>query len=423
MKTTLICTVGGSHQPIVRAIDTLQPDFVCFVCSEDDPATGNKGSYTQIIGNGNVIKGSNRDDKPTLPNIPRQMGLEADRFEVLKVMPDDFDDVYRKCSSWIEARQAPDVRIIADYTGGTKTMSAALAVAALDDERVTLQLVSGSRADLIKVESGNEMVMPASVEKTRFERRLAQALSPWSRFAYDESVNALQRIQPPSDPELTGQLQLAVGLGKAFTAWDRFDHETARRMLAPFRPRIGKKWGVLLGTLDLLCNEKRGEPVRLFDLWRNAQRCATRGRYDDAVARLYRLLEWSAQWILRERTGIDTADVPPERIPAGMELPRNREGKHQAGLFNAWALAATYGGDDVREFWEAQGELMRDHIQRRNYSILAHGSTPLSENEWGRFSTWIEESLLPLLLTLSGKEPYRIRTLSPQLPTEMEKTW
>ncbi len=26
MKTTLICTVGGSHQPILRAVEEVRPD-------------------------------------------------------------------------------------------------------------------------------------------------------------------------------------------------------------------------------------------------------------------------------------------------------------------------------------------------------------------------------------------------------------
>ncbi len=415
-KTTLICTVGGSHQPILRAIEQLRPDHVCFVCSADDPATGNKGSYLQITGKGNVIKASPRDEAPTLPNIPTQAGLEAGRFEVLEVSPDDLDDVYRKTSRWLAARDSRAGRIVADYTGGTKSMSAGLVAAVLDAEGVDLQLVSGSRSNLVRVESGDEMVMPAGVEATRFERRFRQALEPWSRFAYEESLMALRTIPPPQDRESCGRLQLAIGLSEAFAAWDRFDHEAARDRLSRFRPRIGKQWGSLLGTLDLIRHPERGEPLRLFDLWRNAQRRAAQGRYDDAVARLYRLLEWSAQWILREEQGIDTSDVPPERIPEGIELTPNREGKFQAGLFQAWELAARLGGDSVRSFWETHRERMLDHIQRRNHSILAHGFEPLEEGHWRPFADWLEQTLLPLLLERSAREPYRIRNLPDQLP-------
>jgi len=45
MPKVLIVTVGGSHQPIVTAISSLQPDRVIFLCS-----TGNRGSESQVIG-------------------------------------------------------------------------------------------------------------------------------------------------------------------------------------------------------------------------------------------------------------------------------------------------------------------------------------------------------------------------------------
>lgn len=72
MTTILICTVGGSHQPIVSAIQEQQPQHVIFICTDKDPATGRPGSINQIEGKGNCIKANFNDDKPTLPNIPTQ---------------------------------------------------------------------------------------------------------------------------------------------------------------------------------------------------------------------------------------------------------------------------------------------------------------------------------------------------------------
>ena len=50
--TTLICTVGGSHEPIVRAITDTWTVYACFVCSKDNPESGKKSSYQQITGKG-----------------------------------------------------------------------------------------------------------------------------------------------------------------------------------------------------------------------------------------------------------------------------------------------------------------------------------------------------------------------------------
>ena len=71
-RVILLCTVGGSHQPIVTAIRESRPDHVCFICSGKDPGTGRAGSDVQVLGKGNIIKAKQEDPSPSLPNIPTQ---------------------------------------------------------------------------------------------------------------------------------------------------------------------------------------------------------------------------------------------------------------------------------------------------------------------------------------------------------------
>ncbi len=405
MKTTLICTVGGSHQPIVRAIQDTRPERVCFVCSDDDPASGQKGSYIQISGKGNVIKAHFSDTKPTLPNIPTQVGLEEARFEIIKVSPDDFDDVYHKTLDWLCRQERDENRVLADYTGGTKTMSAALAVAALDCDGVELQLVSGSRTNLVKVESGAEQVQSATVENTRFRRKLDNAVSAWSRYAYEETAAMLEALRPPRNAALRGDYQRALDLSRALAAWDRFDHETALGILRRYRAKVGSSLGLHLKALEML-NERRGgrrQPMQLYDLWLNAQRRAAQGRYDDAVARVYRLLEWTAQWQLKLHAGIDTADIPPERIPQDVELPPNREGVRQAGLFQAWQLVGKLLDNEAASFIAANAPRMLDQLKVRNQSILAHGFEPITGEQWQAMETWLRTDFIPMLSALARK--------------------
>lgn len=61
----------------------------------------------------------------------------------------------RSCAAGL-AERFPGARFIADYTGGTKTMTAALVCTALERDDVTLQLVSGARPDLVAVRDGTE---------------------------------------------------------------------------------------------------------------------------------------------------------------------------------------------------------------------------------------------------------------------------
>ncbi|NJM00526.1 MAG: TIGR02710 family CRISPR-associated protein, partial [Synechococcaceae cyanobacterium SM2_3_2] len=173
MKKVLFVTVGGSHQPIVTAIQTLSPDRVIFICSD-----GPRGSISQVTGQGSpceVRKGSDVIDK--LPNIPTQTGLsdfDPDQDVVVLHNPDDFAESYaaitRKMAQISQAETG--LALMADYTGGTKTMSVTLALSSLDFG-AKLMLTTGDRRDLIRVNRG-EMTEQASVAPVVMQRVMEQ---------------------------------------------------------------------------------------------------------------------------------------------------------------------------------------------------------------------------------------------------------
>jgi CRISPR-associated protein (TIGR02710 family) len=396
----LFCTVGGSHEPIVTAVRSLRPAQVVFVCTGRDPGTGRAGSANQVLGQGKVIRAHRDDPAPTLPNIPTQAGLAEGSFEVLEVPADGLDDAFDLIQRCIEGMRGrfPEARLVADYTGGTKTMTAALVLAALEAGGIDLQLVTGNRPDLVRVLDGTERVALASVERIRVRRAMASALATWHRFAYDEAAEALETVQVPRDVHLAADLNRARDLSAALAAWDRFDHVEALRRLRPYAPIIGGRFGAHVGVLEALTDSDspRREPLRIWDLWLNAERRARAGRYDDAVARLYRVIEWTAQWVLRARAGLDTADLPPDKVPEGLVAP-SREGKLQAGLFAAWQLVQQHtGGAAARFFAERQNPLL-DQLAVRNASILAHGFRPIGVPQRERMRSWAEEMFVPAL--------------------------
>lgn len=421
MKTILICTVGGSHVPIVTAIKELGPDYVCFVCSTTDPGTSRPGSSTQIKAAGNCIKAQPGDDKPSLPNIPKQAGLRDEQFEILEIPADDLDPGYQALTAKIEQHREPHpaARLVADYTGGTKTMTSALVTAALEYPEVELQLMTGNRDNLVAVRT-EPWVTPTSVAATRLDRAMRRSLSGWERYAYDEVAAGLKALPPPSDGPLRSRLNRAYDLSTAFAAWDRFDHAGALKMLEGYSalPGIGSR----IATLKHLCREEpKKEPARLFDLWHNAGRRAAQGRYDDAVARVYRLLEWTAQWLLRTHCGIDSADVQKDKIPEHINLACNRDGKYQAGLYAGWQLLVHHRPDaPATEFFETQRSALLDRLELRNRSILAHGYRPIGEADWKNMQTWLESSFLPVWCKEAKAKPTNMG-IPDQLPVQY--TW
>ncbi|MCY4212631.1 MAG: TIGR02710 family CRISPR-associated CARF protein [Gammaproteobacteria bacterium] len=321
----------------------------------------------------------------------------------------------------------PGAAFVADYTGGTKTMSAALVCAALEREDVDLQLVLGTRADLVKVKSGTEQTAAASAVRTRLQRRMAPCLGAWKRYAYAEAAEGLRSICISSGSPDLARLNVARNLSAALARWDAFDHVGALDLLDDYGARTAPVWPTLLPTLrNLTCKDNprtgkrnpRQEPARLWDLWRNAERRATQGRFDDAVARLYRLIEWTAQWQLDTKRGWKTAHFPAEELPKTVSATAGPDGKIKLGLWHAWRVAAEQLGEPIAGVVTGgAGEELRDLLDLRNRSILAHGFSPVRESDWRRMQKWMSERFLPVLDRLSAEEGLKERP--PQLPTEL----
>ena len=127
-NTVLLCTVGGSHQPILTAIESTSPDFVCFFCTGRDPATGQAGSIRQVTGKGSVIKAQPGDSGATLPNIPRQAGLDDGAFEAREVPADDLDRCvavihasrFTRCSWFVQGGKTEMLRLLLNHEAVTR---------------------------------------------------------------------------------------------------------------------------------------------------------------------------------------------------------------------------------------------------------------------------------------------------------------
>ena len=420
-KTILLCTVGGSHEPILTSIRQNKPDYVCFICSGKDADTGAPGSVMLLTGPGSVIKEHNTDARPTLPNIPTQAGLTQGQYEVVLVPTDDINETFRVVRQRLRGfvREQPEARLMADFTGGAKSMSGALVLAAVENEAVDLCLVTGSRSNLSSVASGMEGLELVNVETIRVQRDVAQYLGGWQHFAYGEATRGLAGIHP-RNPELTRKVRVLRDLSRAFDAWDRFDHQSAFDIIDKYRRKIIPARKDMLDAITRLTRESRyQEPARLLDLWLNALRRAEQGRFDDAVARLYRLFEWTAQWILWTRREIKTADIPPDKIPEDVSIQPNRKGQYQAGLTVAWQLVGHWLPDsDAGRFSRLKLAELQSHIELRNYSILAHGHKPVDERDWQKLKGWMESHFLGLLQ--QEAEQAGLRSIPCQLP---QHTW
>lgn len=412
----LVLTVGGSHEPLMAAIEHVRPNYVLFVCSNDDPVTGNPGSYSQIVGEGKIIKARFEDKKPTLENIPTQAALSEDQFELIKVNSDEIDQAYQEISTALTRLTTEYSTVTCDYTGGTKSMSSSLVLAAVDNENVQVQVVAGARGNLRKIDSAFQSVQAANVGRTRFKDSLNKALKNWQQHNYSTALNELNALRA-SDAEDMAALTTSKVASQAFAAWDVFDHEIAREMLGHISKKLQPEHRHYLQQLGIICSDSSASvPNRIFDLWLNAERCAIRGRYDDATSRVYGLLEWCSQWLLKSQHNIDTSDIPESAIPKHVHIPFNERKKvYMASLIQSWELAGAICDESTAGFWNDNRQRVIDLLEMRNQSILAHGYSPIEKSQFQEIQEFVEKRLLPFMLT--HFQTVKIKSIPAQLPT------
>jgi hypothetical protein len=77
---------------------------VQFSASGTDATTGRPGSITTITGKGAPVEVRRGAEVERLPNIPTQLGLTVDSFDVAEIPSDDLDQAVTKIADTIAGR-------------------------------------------------------------------------------------------------------------------------------------------------------------------------------------------------------------------------------------------------------------------------------------------------------------------------------
>jgi len=439
MTQILVVSLGGSPEPVVNCITSLQPDRVVFFCSE--------GSQLQI--------------ETVLSTVPiaefepaRDMVVLQQRFsrrqgeEVISEI-DHLEIVYARATDLLMRlrRDSPGSTLIVDYTGGTKTMAAGLAMAAIDVEGVQLRLTTiPERPQGETSLSGPSLPVAVAKIDIQARRLLDLELPPLlKRFDYGAARAVVSRVRQLETRSSSHTAQLLIRLErllKALDAWDRFDHQRAaaeigeigdKSLKENFQERLRRIMTCrqLVEGKDLKSAPFKGHGLEAVeDLLLNAKRREAQQRWDDAVGRLYRAAELTAQTLLLidvceqvGPAGIRTADVAVERLPPSLQekyqrKPRNG-GKLQLGLRDAFHLL----GDlehPTGLAWKQHENRYLDLLKIRNNSLYAHGFTPISFHDWSRFQeafgTLIDQAIERLRQGRATAAPG-----APQLPGRLEQ--
>jgi len=423
----LVATVGGTLTPIETAIDSLSPAHAAFICSQSS--------------------GANAD---SLVGRVKHAGGKAEK--VLLQYEDDFEHCYRESLKVLSTlREAhPDADVTADYTGGTKTMSAALVSAAMDIPGVQLSLVTGVRFDNVRVAQGTQSLRPMQTGGIAANRLKRAALDSFARYDYVPAMALLREAlaQPGLPADAAAELQHWVALARALDCWDRFQHVEAWNLLLNYRDRLtdlckflkAVMWSRACGDAAFTCdglegsgNTPKGHGYEMVeDLLLNAERRAVRGLYDDAVARLYRATELLAQIRLQREYGIHTGNVDltnPKLVRDDVDWLRAGTSPHKkkvdVGLVRAYELLGRLNRNETEPLGRLYSlqyhKRIQDFLSYRNQSLLAHGCAPLAVREWKSahdfFTTFLQDARGAM-----GLKPYAQPVQFPRDPAILTKS-
>ncbi|RIH89438.1 TIGR02710 family CRISPR-associated CARF protein [Calidithermus roseus] len=390
VRQVLIVTVGQSRAPVEYALTEHAPDGVVFIASQT----------SQVV----------------VAELVREYGGSLRHHTLLLDDPENLTESYRVAQKALHKALEWEARsVVADLTGGTKPMVAGV-VLALSGRGVTFSYVGGEQRDEAgRVASGSERLRLLEDPTTRYGVRewsdFIQAWNTGQMGAAQAHLQALLRRElSPSEERFYRHL---AGVVEGLAAWDRFQHALAHKLLREhLEPTlaVAEAWGhggkvrVLqelerdLERLERLLERGNAPSFELLaDLLANAERRAAAGRYDDALARLYRAVELAAEADIYARHKLVLRQ--PETYPAALADLGSRAGG-VLGLKETLSLAFdidTRSGQSntlAQQLFGDYGQRLRELLQRRNSSILAHGTRPVEAADYEALRAYLAEKSL-----------------------------
>ena len=419
-KTALILTIGLATEPSIKRINSLKPHLVYFIHSKKS-----KENALFIIEETGI---NNYDFK------------ELDDHESV-------DDAFIKSLECINELKDQGYEVIGDFTVGTKPMVAGLVMACIEGKieyKYLGESDDDSREDgMGPVRSGFEQTKD---QENPYENRAINEFKSGKEFfdkyqfiaARENFLNAGKKLKYS---DLKERSELFIKIVDFYESWDKFNDtiktrgqygkeidvklnnfledeilnqiESSEHLLKYFNeemPNFYKQLKMNKRFLDLKISEdediRKNIPYYLPDLLNNAERRINEGKYDDAVARLYRTLELIAQLRLNQSRLIDQETLNKKKSflvikksvnkkassKEKAELKYKNIAKYKSNnkfmnidLGSSYALLnilSRYRDDNfsestqilVKNFYRVQGV-----FQKRNTSILAHGLLPINE--------------------------------------------
>jgi len=410
----LIATVGNSPEPILMGVKYWRPARIVFVTSRETATTVTE-----------VLRLAGEEGIPIEEGLYEEVRIEDAQDFGASVR--DLKELDAEVQRWT-GRSAGDHDVIVELTGGTKAMSSALALVARPWP-CTFSYVGGDKRtkDGIVVSGTERVIHRSNPWDTLGYQAVEDASLAFDTGSYAIAIRHLEDARSKAaDLIVKRELTAVLHIVEGYDNWDRVRYSDAKNALKRAHSSgndlisaLGRELGSkLISTItahvELLSTVSPSEPSRfhLLDLLANATRRADEGRYEDAVARLYRATEAAAQLRLRDAYNIQsTSAVSFSQIPEALASKWRQQRMSeplQLGLTRAYELLHAHGDPLGSRFMALDLHEKGSPLSARNMSIYAHGFEPVGEKIYHQLRRCIlelceiEESDLPHFPKLSS---------------------
>lgn len=424
----LISSVGTSYEPLILNISLLHPHRILFL-------------YTA-------------ETEKVLDKIVRYLQLEVTDYQKNQVEATDSLSIYHEIKKAYLSWDRP-AKVYIDFTGGTKTMSAA---AALAGSLIGVQLIyvgtQNYLTDFRKPEPGSEELFYIDNPIEVFgDLELEKVFALIERYNYAGAAEKLKNLKENiPDPLNRQQINFVYLLVKVYEHWDALEFEAAAELMEQllqelkrdyrmykkilmmdFQPILRNQYKILrqLKKIPELIKLRNQEKILgnkaiivslMYTMYENAKRREDQEKYDMATLLWYRLLEMVEQRRLMiyqiyvskpEYQKVDFSKASKEY--AGLsdqeqlsllkyknqnikkELFRGNDKDYlpnPIALLDGYILLAALG--DKISFGRDgkainQLKRIRAMVSLRNNSIFAHGLGPVKESDYYKFRDFVSE--------------------------------
>ena len=396
-----LVSVGGTPAPVIHTLKLKRPAHVWYFCSTESRALAD-----QI--------------QAQLEWHPAPRFIEVARFEELGPC---YRELRRKLPDILRETKVSEDEVLVDYTGGTKTMSAALVLAATELFH-QFSYIGGSQRDKqglgITLDGKERVFYQDNPWRELAVREVERARDLWAGGQFDAAAgfltDAAKRVPQKQ------RFETVADVAKAMAARHRLDFKAAEGLLGRARGNLPLLFDGRddAGLLEFVrssqaiceqCRQDQANAIFLRELLDNALRTAAQGRFEDAAARLYRAMELQGQIWLAEATNrlfvngrCKAADV--DKLPAQLKaLPCCQPddcGEIRLGLEDLYRALAALGHDRAKAVvadlnrTNAKGKtesLWRAATEKRNASILAHGVQAIGQDGFDNMKAIASEFL------------------------------